>query len=88
MREPHTTLSGSTAIQWTLTYRATMGPDHGQISETARYVNHHANRVYVSLLALPFSFRVMLPIVDANNRRILTTSGLGQSKFWHLRVFQ
>ena len=44
-------------IQWTLAYPATTGPDHGQISEIARYVNHHTNRVYNgSLLALPFLF--------------------------------
>ena len=33
-------------IQWTLTYPATTGPDHGQISEIAGYVNHHASNVY------------------------------------------
>ena len=33
-------------IQWTLAYPATMGPDHGQISEIAGYVNYHANRIY------------------------------------------
>ena len=32
-------------IQWTLTYSAITGPDHGQISEIAGYVNHHANSV-------------------------------------------
>ena len=30
----------------------------------------------------------MLSIIDANNHRILASSGLGQSKFRHLRVFQ
>ena len=34
------------SVQWTLTHPATMGPDHGRISEIAGYVNHHANRVY------------------------------------------
>ena len=49
-------------IQWTLAYPATTGPDHGQISEIAGYVNHHANRVYkVSLLALPFPFLSCYP---------------------------
>ena len=44
-------------IQWTLAYPATTGPDCGQISEIAGYVNHHANSVYnVSLLALLFFF--------------------------------
>ena len=33
-------------VQWTLAYSATTGPDHGQISEIAGYVNHHANRVF------------------------------------------
>ena len=28
-----------TYIQWNLSYLATMGPDHGQISETTGYVN-------------------------------------------------
>ena len=66
-------------IQWTLAYPATTGPDHGWISEIARYMNHHANRVYiVSLLALPFFFiPVILSIIDANNCRILASSGLG-----------
>ena len=66
-----------------------MGPDHRWISEIAGYVNHHANSIYnVSLLALPFLFPVMLSIIDANNRRILASSGLGRSKFRHLWVFQ
>ena len=40
-------------VEWTLAYPATTGPDHGQISEIAGYVNHHANKVYiVSLIAL------------------------------------
>ena len=40
-------------VQWVLAYPATTGPDHGQISEIAGYVNHHANSVFnVSLLAL------------------------------------
>ena len=33
-------------VQWTLLYPATMGPDHGEISEIAGYVNHRANSVY------------------------------------------
>ena len=49
-------------IQWTLAYPATTGPDRGQISGIARYVNHHANSVYnISLLAL---FRVMFILVQ------------------------
>lgn len=32
-------------IQWILTYPATTGPDHGQISEVVGYVNNHANCV-------------------------------------------
>ena len=49
-------------IQWTLAYPATMRPDHGQISEIAEYVNHHANSVYnVSLLALLFLFLSCYP---------------------------
>ena len=60
--------------------------DHGQMSEIARYVNHHANRVYntctcTSLLALLFLFdSVMLSIVGANNPRISASSGFGRSK--------
>ena len=49
-------------IQWTLTYPATTGPEHGRISEIAGYVNHHTNRAYnVSLLALPFLFLSCYP---------------------------
>ena len=52
----------SILLQWTLVYPATTGLDHGQISEIATYVNHHAQRVYnVSLLALPFLFLSCYP---------------------------
>ena len=35
---------------------ATMGPDHGQISEIARYVDQHVKRVYNVSLSLEFLF--------------------------------
>ena len=70
-----------------LSYPAT---DHGQISETAGCVNHHANRIHiynVSLLALPFPFLSCYPswpqIVGANNRCILVSSVLRWSKLQH-----
>ena len=78
-------------VQWTIAYPATTGPDHGQISEIAGFVNHHANRVY-NISALPIStavsFLVMLSIIDANNHRIFASSGLQRSKFRYLWVFQ
>ena len=37
-------------VQWILAHLATTGPDHGQISEIAGYVNHLANRVYTSCI--------------------------------------
>ena len=40
-----------------LLLEATMGPDHAQISEIARYVDQHVKRVYnVSFLSLEFLF--------------------------------
>ena len=86
LRHAHSYVHHVTHIQWTLAYPATTGPDHHRISEIAGYVNHHANSIYmynVSLLAPSH-----VSIIDANNRRILASSGLGRSKFLHLRVFQ
>ena len=54
-------VSLSKQVQWTLTYPATTGPDHGQISEIAGYVN------YRSIMIIAISFPVMLSIVSANN---------------------
>ena len=76
-------------IQWTLTYPATTGPDHGQVSEIARYVKHHTNLVnIVSLLALLLLFLSLLSIVGTNNRRISASPGFGQSKFQHIHLFK
>ena len=68
-------------IQWTLAYPATMGPDHGQISEIAGYVNYHANRIYNAAVF----FLVMLSNVSANNH-ISGSLGFEWSKFWHVQM--
>ena len=79
---------GQFRVQWTLAYLATTGPDHGQISEIASYVNHHANMVYiVSLLACTtISFPIMLSIINANKCRISASPNFEQSNPWRIQL--
>ena len=73
------------AIQWTLAYPTTTGPDHGQISKIAGYVNHHANSVYsISLLALPFLFLSCYPL---SVQTIIVFWPLQASNGWNSGIF-
>ena len=91
--EPEITLACSFCVVFTCTvdphlssYNRT--PDHGQISEIAGYMNHHANRSLYCIISTAICFPVMLSIVGTNNYRISTFLGFKRSTFQHLWVFQ